>query len=80
MEKNYSCDVLYDVIEMDICHIIMGHPWQFHKGVWFNWQAITYIAKWKGKKLWLVQNDSTSKNFDQDKSIFLSVLKLKVLQ
>lgn len=25
--KHYSCEVLCDVLEMDVCHLILGRPW-----------------------------------------------------
>ncbi|XP_028556538.1 uncharacterized protein LOC110116452 [Dendrobium catenatum] len=30
--KHYSCEVLCDVVEMDVCHLILGRPWQFDVG------------------------------------------------
>jgi hypothetical protein len=27
--KHYSDSILYDVMEMDACHLILGRPWQF---------------------------------------------------
>ena len=37
INKHYLDSLLYDVVEMDACHIILGRPWQYdvdaqHKG------------------------------------------------
>ena len=29
IEKHYSDSILYDVVEMDACHLILGRPWQY---------------------------------------------------
>ncbi|XP_020702028.1 uncharacterized protein LOC110113693 [Dendrobium catenatum] len=31
--KHYTCEVLCDVLEMDVCHLILGRPWKFDVGV-----------------------------------------------
>ncbi|KAI0515984.1 hypothetical protein KFK09_008655 [Dendrobium nobile] len=30
--KSYLCQVTCDVIDMDVCHLILGRPWQFDSG------------------------------------------------
>ncbi|XP_020698625.1 uncharacterized protein LOC110111201 [Dendrobium catenatum] len=39
---------------MDVCHIILGRPWQFDVGEIFDGRANTYTFDWKGKKLRLL--------------------------
>lgn len=31
--KNYSNEVMCDVIDMDAIHVILGHPWQFNVNI-----------------------------------------------
>ncbi|KAI0505034.1 hypothetical protein KFK09_015991 [Dendrobium nobile] len=52
--KHYSCEVLCDVLEMDVCHLILGRPWQFDVGVQYDGRANVYSLDWKGRKLHLM--------------------------
>ncbi|XP_028552635.1 uncharacterized protein LOC110101527 [Dendrobium catenatum] len=49
--KNYDSEVVCDVIDMDVCHIILGRPWQFDVGAIHDGRANTYTFDWKGKTL-----------------------------
>ncbi|KAI0491611.1 hypothetical protein KFK09_025871 [Dendrobium nobile] len=60
--RQYVCDVLCDVLDMDVCHLILGRPWQFDAGVLFDGRANVYSLDWKGKRLRLLpktQDDKT---------------------
>ncbi|PKU65568.1 hypothetical protein MA16_Dca024876 [Dendrobium catenatum] len=35
----YVCDVLCDVLDMDVCHLILGRPWQFDSGAIYDGRA-----------------------------------------
>ncbi|PKU62072.1 RNA-directed DNA polymerase [Dendrobium catenatum] len=52
--KHYVCEVLCDVLDMDVCHIILGRPWQFDVGATYDGRANSYSFDWKGRKLKLV--------------------------
>ncbi|XP_028552314.1 uncharacterized protein LOC114580044 [Dendrobium catenatum] len=39
---------------MDVCHLILGRPWQFDAGVMYDDRANTYSLEWKGKRLRLL--------------------------
>ncbi|XP_020698415.2 uncharacterized protein LOC110111061 [Dendrobium catenatum] len=54
--KHYASEVLCDVIDMDVCHIILGRPWQFDVGALHDCRANRYMFDWKGKRLRLVPN------------------------
>lgn len=43
--KNYNCKIFCDVVDMDVCHLILGRPWQFDKSVWYNGRANAYIME-----------------------------------
>ncbi|KAI0499806.1 hypothetical protein KFK09_018014 [Dendrobium nobile] len=49
--KHYTCEVLCDTVEMDVCHLILGRPWQFDVGAVYDGRANTYALEWKGKRL-----------------------------
>ncbi|KAI0500729.1 hypothetical protein KFK09_018945 [Dendrobium nobile] len=52
--KNYTTEILCDVLDMDVCHLILGRPWQFDTGVVYDGRANAYSFEWKGHKLRLL--------------------------
>ncbi|XP_020677046.1 uncharacterized protein LOC110095733 [Dendrobium catenatum] len=52
--KHYVSEILCDVVDMDVCHLILGRPWQYDVGAIYDEQANTYSFEWKGKKLRLI--------------------------
>ncbi|XP_028556926.1 uncharacterized protein LOC110109044 [Dendrobium catenatum] len=52
--KQYVCEVLCDVLEMDVCHLILGRPWQFDVGATYDCRANVYSFDWKGRRLKLL--------------------------
>ncbi|PKU72440.1 RNA-directed DNA polymerase [Dendrobium catenatum] len=52
--KNYVCEVLCDVLEMDVCHLILGRPWQFDVGAIYDGRANTYTFEWKQRQIRLL--------------------------
>lgn len=80
IRKHYSCEALCDVIDMEVCHIILGRPWQFEEGAWFNGRANAYIVEWKGKKLWLISNENNPSKSEVDKLAFLLALEVELMQ
>ena len=65
--SRYKDAVWCDVVIMDACHLLLGRPWQFDRGVMHDGRADTYSFVYKGVKIVLVPNrDSTeSKNSKQ---------------
>lgn len=52
--NNYKDQIVCDVLDMDVCHILLGRPWQYdtqsvHKG-----RDNTYEFLWMGKKIVLL--------------------------
>ncbi|XP_020693469.2 uncharacterized protein LOC110107535, partial [Dendrobium catenatum] len=54
--KSYASEVVCDVIDMDVCHIILGRPWQFDVSATHDCRANTYTFDWKGKSIRLLPN------------------------
>ncbi|PKU86669.1 RNA-directed DNA polymerase [Dendrobium catenatum] len=52
--KKYLCQVTCDVLEMDICHLILGRPWQYDSGAVHEGRSNSYVVEWKGNKLKLL--------------------------
>ncbi|XP_020686424.1 uncharacterized protein LOC110102428 [Dendrobium catenatum] len=60
--KHYTCEVLCDVLDMDVCHLILGRPWQFDCGAIYDCRANVYSFDWKNKRIKLLpgRNNTTS--------------------
>ncbi|KAI0503667.1 hypothetical protein KFK09_014602 [Dendrobium nobile] len=62
--RHYVCEINCDVLEMDVCHVILGRPWQFDASATYDCRANIYSFDWKGKKLRLLPHsqDAIGKN------------------
>ncbi|XP_020677817.1 uncharacterized protein LOC110096287 [Dendrobium catenatum] len=60
--RHYTCEVLCDVVEMDVCHLILGRPWQFDVCIIYDGRANTYALEWKGKQLRLLPHSTGTEN------------------
>ena len=45
---SYNDKILYDIIPMDVCHLLLGRPWQFDRHVVHDGHANTYSLKKDG--------------------------------
>ena len=48
--REYEDTLECDIIPMSVCHLLLGRPWQFDRGVIHNGQTNHYIFKMKGKE------------------------------
>ncbi|PON61865.1 hypothetical protein PanWU01x14_142830 [Parasponia andersonii] len=71
--KNFICEVLCDVLDMDICHLILGRPWQFDMGAWYDCCANAYLFDWKGRKMRLLPFPAKSELPTKDKATLFTV-------
>jgi hypothetical protein len=46
---NYHDEILCDVIPMDVCHILLGRPWQYDRNVVHDGRMNTYTLEKDGK-------------------------------
>ncbi|KAK9140155.1 hypothetical protein Scep_009836 [Stephania cephalantha] len=51
---NYKDSVWCDVVAMDACHLLLGRPWQFDRGVVHDGRTNKYTLMFKGVKIVLV--------------------------
>ncbi|WP_330945553.1 hypothetical protein, partial [Streptococcus anginosus] len=49
--KKYSCEVICEVIDMDVCHLILGRPWQYYAAATHDCRANVYHVIYKKKSL-----------------------------
>ncbi|PKU79208.1 RNA-directed DNA polymerase [Dendrobium catenatum] len=52
--KRYICQVTCDIMDMDVCQLILGRPWQYDTGAVHDGRSNTYTVEVKGKKLKLM--------------------------
>ncbi|XP_020675785.1 uncharacterized protein LOC110094799 [Dendrobium catenatum] len=71
--NRYICQVNCDVLDMDLCHLILGRLWQFDNGDVHDDRANTYTIDWKGKKLKLTP---ATQNSQKPKSNNLTTVQL----
>ncbi|PKU66791.1 hypothetical protein MA16_Dca015051 [Dendrobium catenatum] len=46
---------------MDVCHLILGRPWQFDAGAMYDCRANIYSLEWKGRRLRLLPHSNENK-------------------
>lgn len=50
ISKNYGSNNLCDIVDMDVCNLILGYPWKFDKGMWYDIHYNAYVVDCKRKK------------------------------
>ena len=60
--KVYLKEINCDVIEMDTCHLLLGHPWQFHGDILYKGKANNYFFVWHGREVILMPKSSKALN------------------
>jgi hypothetical protein len=51
---SYASSVDCDVVPMEACSILLGHPWEFDNDATHHGQSNTYTFMHKGKKITLL--------------------------
>jgi hypothetical protein len=51
---NYKDQVLCDNIPMDVCHVLLGRPWQYDRNVIYNGRENTFALEKEGRKHTLI--------------------------
>ena len=54
IRKKYEDVVSCDVVPVDVCHLLLGRPWQYDRDTCHNGRNNTYTLKVKGKKITLL--------------------------
>jgi hypothetical protein len=47
---NYKDQVICDVIPMDVCHVLLGRPWQYDRSVMYNGRENTFALEKEGRR------------------------------
>ncbi|XP_028547843.1 uncharacterized protein LOC114578643 [Dendrobium catenatum] len=56
---------------MDICHIILGRPWQFDVGATHDGRSNTYSFDWKGRKIILMPQTLSASDRNEQATMFV---------
>jgi hypothetical protein len=59
--EGYRDEILCDVIPMDVCHILLGRPWQFDRKVMHDGRKITYTLEKNGRTHMLLPIEDRAK-------------------
>lgn len=51
---SYKDEVLFDIVDMDACHLLLGRPWEFDVNVVHKGKDNTYSFNFNGVRLTLV--------------------------
>lgn len=49
--KHYKEEVLCDVLDMDVCHVLFGRPWLFDNNVTYKGRDNVMLFKWGDRKI-----------------------------
>ena len=82
--ETYKDQIVCDVLNMDVCHILLGRPWQYdiqaiHKG-----RENTYESQWMNKKIVSMplrkKNEEGVNQKKAESHFFITVSGMKFLQ
>ena len=65
--KNYVDQITRDVMDLNVCHIILGRPWQYDNKAKYDGYKNTYEIQWGDKKITFlpIQNSTHSHGANQ---------------
>jgi hypothetical protein len=69
--RGYRDEILCDVIPMDVCHILLGKPWQFDQKVMHDGRKNTYTLEKKGRTHMLLPIEDKEQKREASSSILL---------
>ncbi|XP_074362222.1 uncharacterized protein LOC141702444 [Apium graveolens] len=69
--KHYKEEVMCDVLDMDICHVLLCHPWKFETDVTYNGHDNVMLFKWGSHKIAMAPILNFDSSVGQKKSNFL---------
>jgi hypothetical protein len=73
----YRDDILCDVIPMDVCHVLLGRPWQFDRNVIHDGRKNTYSLEKNGRTHMLLPIED--KKVKEEASISILIMSGKEL-
>nr|GEU54165.1 putative nucleotidyltransferase, ribonuclease H [Tanacetum cinerariifolium] len=71
--KYYKEDVLCDILDMDACHVLLGHPWQYDNDITYRGRDNVMLFKWHDHKIAMAPVIQFEKNTEQKSGNFLII-------
>ena len=71
--KHYIEEVLCDVLNLDVCHIIFGRPWQYDNDITYRGKDNVLMFTWNGQKITMAPVSHFDQNLVKKNSNFLIV-------
>lgn len=62
INKDYKEEVLCDVLDMDVCRILLGRPWQFDNDVTYKGRDNIMLFHWGDQKIAMAPVNNFEKN------------------
>ena len=70
----YKDQIVCDVIEMDVCHLLLGRPWQYDTQSLHKGRENTYEFQWMGRKVVLLPiTKKINEGLRGEKQLFITV-------
>ena len=73
--RGYKDEILCNVIPMDVCHILLGRPWQFDKNFIHDGRKNTYTLEKNGRTHMLLPIEGKKAKEEASTSIVLMSVK-----
>ena len=72
--KKYKDEIWCDVVDMDVCHLLLGRPWQFDRAVQHDGRTNCYSFMFDGTRITLVpkrrqQSESKLEEIEELKTV-----------
>lgn len=58
IRKNFINDAICNVVDMDVCYIILGRPWKYDIRAVYDGRVNSYSFRWKGKNIKLLTSST----------------------
>ncbi|XP_022883091.1 uncharacterized protein LOC111399831 [Olea europaea var. sylvestris] len=71
--KHYKDEVMCDIIDMEACHILLSHPWQFDVDLTLKGRDNIVLFSWGSHKIAMVYLKQTEKSTHQRTESFLTL-------
>ncbi|CAL1390463.1 unnamed protein product [Linum trigynum] len=71
--KHYQEVVACDVLSMDVCHVLLGRPWQFDNDVTYRGRDNVIVFTWKSHKIAMAPVSGPAKPLGKAKSNFITL-------
>jgi hypothetical protein len=69
--RGYRDEIICDVIPMDVCHILLGRPWQFDRNFIHDGRKNTYTLEKNGRTHMLLLIEDNKAEEEANTSILL---------